>query len=480
MLKNLGKDAVIYGGADFLFKIIGFAVFPIYTHVFSVTDYGLMSLLGVTAGLIGMLVNVGVNNSIQRFYWDPETKGVHHALLVSTGLIQLIAISSTVLLCLLVGLYPVQAWIQGRFGIVWGLIVLVIVTILPDQILQYTLDTIRLHFTPVRFLILSFLKNILGIVLGLWLIIVLKKGLYGFFGGMLVSSLLSVPFALWFIRKDLKFQFDWNVSKKVFSYGYPFIFSGLAYWVFGSIDRWLLAELGDTKEVGLYSIAFKFATIITFINGAFSQAWSPYAIKVMNENVNYRHIYSRILSVWFFLLALIGFAISIFSNEALMVLTPKEYWMDSTTVGVVTMGIVIYGTTQITALGISLERRTVLLSHGAWLTALVNFLLNLALIPKFGALGSAFATLVSYFVLTSFFLYWTQKLHPLPLEKYKLVYSCCVVFIGLLIPQFLAHIGHSFTIIVSKFLLLSLAVLGAWLVGIIDRKWFLILFPSRG
>lgn len=479
MLKRLSKDIAIYGSADFLFRVIGFAVFPIYAHIFSVADYGLMTLLSVTAGLIGMLVNMGVNNSVQRFYWDPSTKEGEHAQLVSSGLLQLICAGFVVLICLFMGLYSARLWIHERYGIEWGLIVLAMLAVIPDQILQYTLDTIRLHFTPVRFMVLSFLKNILGVAMGLWLIIGLDQGLYGFFGGALIASLLSVPMALWFIRKDLAWQFDWAVARKIFHYGYPFVFAGLAYWIFGSMDRWLLAELGNTTEVGLYSIAFKFAAIVAFVNGAFGQAWSPFAVKLMRDDANYRQTYSGILSVWFFLLATIGLAISMFSYEALMFLTPKEYWAASTTLGVVTMGIVLYGTTQITALGISLEKRTGLLSHGTWLTALVNFVLNILLIPSYGALGSAFATLISYLLLTTFFLYWTQKLHPLPLENRKLLYSCCVMIVGLLIPQLLAHAEQGGTLFLVKVLVLSLAILGAWFVGIIDRRWLEILLPSR-
>lgn len=479
MLKRLGKDIAIYGGADFLFRVIGFAVFPIYAHVFSVADYGLMSMLGVMAGLIGMLVNVGVNNSVQRYYWDPETKEEQHAVLVSTGLRQLVGVGFVALLCFVTVLYVNRSSIDERYGIEWELLVLVMLSILPDQILQYALDTIRLHFTPVRFMILSFLKNILGVVLGLWLIVGLDKGLYGFFGGALIASVLSVPLALWFIRKELVWQFDKALAQKIFHFGYPFVFVGLAYWIFGAMDRWLLAELGNATEVGLYSIAFKFAAVVTFINGAFSQAWSPFAIKLMRDDKNYRQTYSGIFSIWFFLLAIIGCAIALFADEFLMLLTPREYWPASTTMGVVAMGVVLLGTTQVTALGISLEKKTKLLMHGAWLTALANFLLNVALIPSYGALGSAFATLVSYALLTSFFLYWTQQLHLLPLESRKLIYSGCVVIVGLVIPHLIRTNEMSAVLIIGKLLLLGAVIGGAWMLGIIDKRWLRVFFLAR-
>ena len=52
--------------------------------------------------------------------------------------------------------------------------------------------------------------------------------------------------------------------KSSFKFGYPFIFTGLAFWLFGSIDRWMLSGYASLEEVGIYSVAFKFSTIILF------------------------------------------------------------------------------------------------------------------------------------------------------------------------------------------------------------------------
>jgi O-antigen/teichoic acid export membrane protein len=472
MLKKFIRDIAIYGGSDFLFRAIGLAVLPVYTDAFTVADYGLMSMLGVAAGLIGMIANVGVNNSVQRFYWDPETEEKKRPVLVSTGLLQLSTAGFLVTLSLLALLYLSRVWITDRYGIQWGLIVLVILTVLPDQVVQYALDTMRLRFTPVRFMIISFIKNGIGLVLGICFITMLGRGVYGFFMGALIASVLSVPLSLWFIRRDLVWDFDRAVAKNIFSYGYPFIFTGLAYWIFGSMDRWMLAELGSTTEVGIYSIAFKFASIVTFVNGAFSLAWSPFAMKLKRDDENYRQTFSRVFSMWFFVLAIVGLAISIFASDILMIMTPKEYWTASPTLAVVAMGVVLFGTTQITALGISLEKKTPLLTHGAGITALVNFLLNLLMIPTYGALGSAFATLVSYLLLTSFFLYWTQRLHPLPLEKSKLIYTCFVVLFGLSTPLWQGYSNQGLASTESKLLLMALVIIGAWLIGIIRKTSF--------
>ena len=70
----------------------------------------------------------------------------------------------------------------------------------------------------------------------------------------------------------------------------------IAYWIFGSFDRWMLAILSNNTEVGLYSIAFRFSFFLTLVNSSFGQAWSPYAIKLFGERTDYKIISSRIFS----------------------------------------------------------------------------------------------------------------------------------------------------------------------------------------
>ena len=243
----------------------------------------------------------------------------------------------------------------------WVFIFLSFIGNIPIQILQYCLDTLRLHFAPWKFMLLSGWRNLSGVALGLLFILMLKMGLLGFFLGNVLAPAISVPIGVWLIRKDLKWVFDTKVAKEVLQFGYPFVFAGLAYWFFGSLDRWMLGTISDNTQVGLFSIAFKFASVLVFINFAFGQAWSPFAIKIYADHKDYKAIFSRILSFLFFGLSLIGMGLTLFAKELLRLLTPESYWPAATIIGFLAMGIVLHGTTQVTALGISSRKED--LSH---------------------------------------------------------------------------------------------------------------------
>jgi O-antigen/teichoic acid export membrane protein len=457
----------IYGGGDFVFRFIAFAVFPIYTSLFSVNEFGIMELVNTFSGLVSIFIGLGMTNAVQRFYWDPMTGPEGRPRLISTGFVILTLWSILFTSGTVVALSLFSEEIKNNYNILLSFMLLALASNIPIQMLQYSLDTLRLQFSPWKFMLLSGWRNLSGVALGLLFIWVFKMGLLGFFLGILLAPAVSVPFGLWLIRKDLTWRFDRKVAGEVVRFGTPFVFAGLAYWFFGSLDRWMLATMVDNTQVGLFSIAFKFASLLAFVNFAFGQAWSPFAVKIYADCPDYRTVFSRILLYLFFGLSVIGASLTLFAKELLHLLTPEPYWPAATVVGILAMGMVLQGTTQITSLGIALERKTHLISYIAWMTAGINLVLNWLLIPKYGALGSGTSIFLSYGVLTGLYLYWTQKLHPIPLEMKKLLLIFCFIFVVLLLSSFINTFSWSPLIFLYKLIFFALLLL---FVGFIFKK----------
>lgn len=473
--QSLSKDIAIYGSSEFVFKFIAFAAFPIYAHHFSVAEFGLWALLSVSATLLGYFANLGVNQAVQRHYFDHPASHRGTGVIVSSGLAQVI-VSSIVIVALTIGALLLfgQQTLAG-YGITRLLLVLVLINVVPDQLLQYCLDVLRLHFTPLRFAVLALAKNLLGTALALLLVLHFDAGLTGLFMGTLIGTAVAVPLGLWMIRKDLGWTIDLATTRSLFAFGFPLTFASVAHWIYSSIDRWMLADLSTPVELGLFSAAAKYATILTFVVAAFGQAWMPFAIRLHRDDPDHRSVYTSIFSIWFFALAFIGLGLGLFSREALMLFTPAAFWPAATMLPVLVAGIVLFGTTQVSGLGMTLKKRTVWVTVGTWLAAGLNFALNLWLIPRYGAMGAAVATLCTYGMLTVYYLIWSQRLHPITLERRKLVYCLLVVGITAALP--LVDLG---TLTARAFMIkagvATLVLLGAFATGILNRSMF---EPSR-
>jgi O-antigen/teichoic acid export membrane protein len=70
VIRQLAKDSAIYGGADLVSKVISFFTFPFIAKALSPESFGFLELILTSTALLGVVSNFGLNNAVQRFYWD--------------------------------------------------------------------------------------------------------------------------------------------------------------------------------------------------------------------------------------------------------------------------------------------------------------------------------------------------------------------------------------------------------------------------
>jgi O-antigen/teichoic acid export membrane protein len=422
VFRNLAKDSLIYGGADICTKAIAFITFPLIAAALSPKAFGAVELIVTVTSLLGLFMGCGLNNSVQRYYWDKDTATIDRPVVVSSGLITqaIFGLVVFVLGLLIVPLILPMAQ-QAKLPLTWVALVAALLLMVFAQWQTYLLDITRLHLSPWKFLTVSLLSRVASMLLAVVAVVCLKWGVDGLFAVQACVVLLILPIAVWMVKKDITLNVNKKWVKELIGFGYPFIFVGIAYWLFGSIDRWMLATMSSIEEVGIYSVSFRFASIVLFVSMAFGQAWSPVAIKIRADNPgDYRSIYAKVLLILLYVMFIVGGGVALFSGELIYLIMPAEYMSSAMPLIVLCIGVVLQATQQVTAIGISLEKKSFLFARLAWLTAIINATLNWVLIPSFGATGAAWATSTSYLVLTVSYMVYTQKLHALPINWFKL------------------------------------------------------------
>lgn len=422
MIASLGKDTLIYGSSDILIKLITFFTFPVIAAALTPSSFGVLELITTLIGLLGLFMNCGLNNALHRFYWDTEDNNLQKNTLVTTGIILQAAfwllIAGSVLMA-----YPlITGFIDFKtYGFTQTAVISAVLLIFVTQASQYIQDVIRLHFKPLLFLIFNFLSRALTAIAGLIAVVFLAKGIDGLLAAQVLIGLSVIPLGLFLIRRDLGTTIDTKTAKTLFQYGYPFIFMGLAYWLFSSMDRWMLSSLSSLEETGQYSVAFRFSSLVLLLSSAFGQAWSPYAIKMKTEEPDtYRKMYADVLMLLLFAMLIAGGGLALFSGEIIGLIMTDAYQASAIPFAILCFAIIFQSTQQITASGISLERKTHILAYVTWAAAAFNLIGNFLLIPPLGAVGASISTLLSYLFITSGYLYFTQKLHPLPIPWIRL------------------------------------------------------------
>jgi O-antigen/teichoic acid export membrane protein len=443
VFRQLARDSVIYGGTDFVSKLIAFLSFPLIAAALSPLAFGALELMFTVTALLGMIANCGLNNALQRFYWDAQTQPAQRPALVSSGLAALSLLLLGALALGGIAVFAYTHWAQenspplGWIGLLGGLVLMA-----AGQLVQYLLDVTRLHMAPWRFASIALVSRVMTAVAGVATVVWLGWGLDGLVVAQALVMMAAVPLGLYVVRTDLTWKVEQAVARKLMHFGHPFIYAGLAFWLFGAMDRWLLASMSSVEEVGVYSVAHRFASVILFVSLAFGQAWSPLAMKIRTDHPQaYRTLYVDILLVLLCAMMLLGGGIALFGPELVAWLMPIEYHGAGLVLSALALGLILQSTTQVTAVGISIEKKTYLFARLSWMAAALNLVLNLAMIPSLGAMGAAVATSLSYLFLTGAYLYYTQRLHPLPLplRKIQVLAVFWLVMAGCLIGMWLEY-----------------------------------------
>ncbi|MGA1823444.1 MAG: polysaccharide biosynthesis C-terminal domain-containing protein [bacterium] len=126
---------------------------------------------------------------------------------------------------------------------------------------------------------------------------------------------------------------------------------------------------------------------------------------------------------------LVGLGIIYFSEELIKLLTTKEFYPSMYVTPVYVYFYIASIMSKISMNQICFSEKTIYLLPASIVGLLVNIILNIILIPKFSAVGAAFATAVAAFFVNTIQLYYGMKVYPLHLGKWKFVGLYFIIFI---------------------------------------------------
>jgi len=104
--------------------------------------------------------------------------------------------------------------------------------------------------------------------------------------------------------------------------------------------------------------------------------------------------------------------------------------------------------------------------YGAIAGAIVNILLNLVLIPRYDALGAAWATVISYSIAGIFFLLFISGIRPLVLLGMRIAFWPFVLATGITIGLSYLQIAIWWKLAIASILFSA----GAWVTGSIGKQ----------
>jgi polysaccharide transporter, PST family len=196
---------------------------------------------------------------------------------------------------------------------------------------------------------------------------------------------------------------NWHVrmarAKSLLSDGWPFMLSSIAITIYMKIDLIMLGEMSGNSEAGIYAAALRLSEPWYLVSTVIVGSAFPYLVSTRRMNV---HVYRANLDRLYRALVALAYAITIpmtfFAGVLIDVLFGPSYERAGLVLAVhiwachaVFLGVAYHSWITAENLGLYTLMAT---ATGAVLNVAMNFLL----IPSYGALGAAFATVIAYWL----------------------------------------------------------------------------------
>lgn len=414
-LKQLTKHSIIYGLGGLLTRLIGVLLLPIYTRLLTPGDYGDYSLLTITATIIITIAQVGVGSALFREIIYKETDENEA---ISTAFYFLL-ITSTLLFLLLNAFTPQLSQLIFQTAEYATLLSLTILTGLLSNIDMIALAKLRIHQKSKLFATITVVKFAIGIILNIYYIVILRMGVQGLVFAGLIQASISAFVALIIIAGNLRLKFAQDILARLLIFGLPLIPYGLSRLVLTYADRYFLQYYTSSAEVGIYSLGYRIGSLIYLIVSAIQLAWPANMYTIAKQPDPERSL-AKILTYYVGVLGGIALALSVLAKEFLVILTTPAFYTAYKVVPFIVISYLLYGVVFMTNSGLETRNKISLMTPAILISAGINLGLNFLLIPNYGMLGAAWATLLSYTVLVVGILIVNLRIWYIPYEYTRL------------------------------------------------------------
>jgi O-antigen/teichoic acid export membrane protein len=433
--RTLLGHTLIYGLGNYGIKIVGFLLIPLYTRFLDPTDYGVMALVSMYTQAMFILMNLGQSVSLFRFYYDHDSEEARERVVAAAlWIVLLFAVPLASLPFLFPGL--LARWLLADESL-WYLMWIATGTVLAKVLLRMPFSIMRAKEESKRYAVWSLARNALATVLA----VVLVAGLHMRATGVVLSQFLGEVVMCLLLTgmtfRMLRVGFHWKDVKDQLVFGLPLVPAGIAAFGLDLTDRWFLKHYYSVAEVGVYSLGYRFAEILTFVVTAFQLSW-PQFLFSHRKDADAPEVYAHMTKYYLASIMFLWLGLSTFAPELIRIMATPQYYAAAVLIPVVCFAMALDGMAFMFNIGQLFAKKTLYRSVTVCTAAVVNLGLNFVLIPRYGMMGAAWATFAGFAVQASVTLALSQWLYPVPYQFGRLAVATgaalAIFFLSLATP----------------------------------------------
>ena len=448
------KAGVWYIVANFLTAASAFLTTPIFTRLLTREQYGMYSNFASWQSIFAILCTFNVAASLICARYDYEDN-LDQYILSAIGMSAVSVLIWTVIL----NLFP--GWTQNFFSLSKVYLNLMMAHIFFMKVFEMFQAQQRCFFKYRLQVILSVLSTLLSLGLSLFLVTHMEDKLSGrIIGSVLPSVAIGFCILLVFGVKGKCIRLGyWRYTLKICL---PYIPHLLSMTVLNSTDRIMITKICGAADNALYSLAYTCGSIITILLTSINTAFSPWlAERIHEDDTKSVHSFSK-----YYIISFVSIAIGVMlvAPEVLYILGGKPYLAAIYVMPPVAMGCICQFLYTMMVNIEQIKGKTVGMAVASVAAAVLNYVLNLLLIPKLGYIAAAYTTLAGYLLLLGLHMWLVRRMGMSHVYSYRFV-------VGTVIAAGAVTVGinAAYEVLVIRYILIAAYVIAFTVVIYLKR-----------
>ncbi len=458
-LKSLARDTAIYGLSSIIGRFLNYLLVPLYTIVLPAEtgEYGIVSNIYSFTALMLVLLTFGMETGFFRF---ANKQGENPQNVYANSLLFVGGLSLLFIIVCLTFLHPLAGMLgYGSHPEFVGMMVVVVAVdsfqCIPFAYLRYKKRPIKFAAIKLFSIVGNIALNLFFLLLCPWLMKVAPQAVNWFYdpdylvGYIFVSNLICSVVQMFFFISELKglsYRIDRALMKRMISYSFPILILGLAGILNMTVDKMIYPFLYEDRheglvQLGIYSAVSKIAMIMAMFTQAFRYAYEPFVFGKTKDKDN-KQTYAAAMK-YFLIFAFLAFLAVMFYMDILRYLVDSSYWEGLSVVAIVMGAEIFKGIYMNLSFWYKLIDETYWGACFSIIGCAIIVGLNVWLVPLYGYVASAWASVAGYAVITLLSYWIGQRKYFIDYDiRHMAVYA---LFVAVLyaISEGLQHLGLS-------------------------------------
>lgn len=380
------KIGIIYTVSNVIIKGMAYLTTPLFTRLMSQIEYGSFSSISSWASIISIIAALSLYSSISRAKYDYPEKIDEY---IST-----ITVVGSVFAFLLWGFLEldIERW-ESLLDMNRVYIRSIMLYSIFSPCVQALLTKYRMYNEYKKVIFLTFFTLFITTFASLGFTIFMPNKLTGrVIGTYLVVAIADIFIWIFTISRGKKIS--WRYCKYAFALSLPLLVHELSGVLLNSSGKIIINQLCGEADAALYSIAYTVAMIITMLMSSVNQAWVPWFFDKLA--IDDTQSVKRIIPAYMAIFTAGCIAVMLIGPELVLIFGGRSYASANSVIPPICFSVCLQ---FVYTLYVNVEfylMKTKFISLATLGATIINIGANYLLIPNFGYIAAAYASIIGY------------------------------------------------------------------------------------